>query len=229
MGDMNALKSANNKSDIYAKKEDVSKLTQDINALKSANTSDAYAKKEELSKIEKQVINIENGMKEVKDNVKADKEIVQKMEADIKSCNRVSSDLKSSVSSEVKQMISSEITKFNDKISNQQGNNKVTDQVETALKKIEDSVKAEKEKLQTVENKVNCLEVKSFVKQSDMSGFVKKEEMKNELKTNLDSDIKQLKTFINEEISNLKKSGSNEGSKDISNLKSNFISKEEFT
>merc|ERR1719443_2164561 len=57
----------------------------------------------------------------------------------------------------------------------------------------------------------------------------KKEEMKNEFKSNLDSDIKQLKTFINEEISNLKKSGSSDGKQDISSLKSNFISKEEFT
>ena len=273
--DINNLKVSSDKADIYAKKEDISKLTQDINALKSStNTTDIFARKEELSNmsnkfttVEKQVNSLETGLKEVKDNVKIDKEIILKMQEDVKSFNKVSSDMKSSIANDVKQIISSEITKVNDKISNsnsnQQGNNKVTDQMESALKKVEESVKAEKEKLQAVENTINCLDVKSFakkdeiakiidltnyatideiskgfvkqdviancVKKSEISGFVKKEEMKNEFKSNLDSDIKQLKTFINEEISNLKKSGSSDGKQDISSLKSNFISKEEFT
>merc|ERR1712227_1111539 len=110
-------------------------------------TTDIFARKEELSNmnnkfttVEKQVNSLENGLKEVKDNVNIDKDIILKMQEDIKSFNKVSSDMKSSVANDVKQIISSEITKVNDKISNsnsnQQGNNKVTDQMESALKKV---------------------------------------------------------------------------------------------
>merc|ERR1719270_2955689 len=117
------LSNLNNKNDIYEKqKEEISKLTQDINNLKvssdkadinalksSTNTTDIFARKEELSNmsnkfttVEKQVNSLENGLKEVKDNVKIDKDIILKMQEDVKSFDKVSSDMKSSIANDVK-------------------------------------------------------------------------------------------------------------------------------
>merc|ERR1712110_972077 len=147
-----------------------------------------------------------------------------------------------------------------------------------SLRKLEDSLNAEKEKLGAMENKLNCIDVKdtlkkedvlklmqgyNFVKKEDLSDVIKKGDVSDFVKKNdisdfvkrsdvselakksditdfakksevgsVGSDVKQLKTFINEELSKMKKSEDQsppDASQDIDNLKSKFISKEEFT
>ena len=259
------------KPEMFAKKEE---LTHIIEQVKSLNTDN------KVSQLEKQATDLKNSFNEVKNN----------LEEEIKAVKSLSNDTKSSLSTELKSQINSELSKMSDKFSNNKENNKDRDQLEVSMKKIEDSIDLEKEKLKNVENKLNCIHIESllkkedvskivdlnafirkdeipnFVKKSEISDFVKKTETsdfikKNEIsdfvkknetsdfvrknevsdfvkKDTHSSDIKQLKTHINEELSKLQKNYENvakqksdglESQASLKDLQSKFITKEEFT
>ena len=180
----------------------------------------------------------------------------------------MSHDVKSSMINTFKDQITSDISKINDKVANGcVSNNKDRENLESSLKKLEDSMNIEKEKLGNMESKLNCIDIKDILKKEDISkfinsfnyltvtdcsSFVKKEDLSNVIKkddvsdfvkksevtdfakkSEVGSDVKQLKTFINEELSKLKKIEDKSSKEDISetidSFRAKFISQEEFT
>ena len=234
------------KTDNFAAKEDLQILTEEFKSFKNSNqSSDILSRFDSMEKKYNETLEEINKMK------------------------TISSEMKVSITNTFKDQITSEIAKINDKVSSGVSNNKDRENIELSLRKLEDSLSAEKEKLSGMENKFNCIdafvkkedlsdlakrsEIVDFVKKSDVSDLAKKSEIIDFVKksdvsdlakksditefakrSEVGSDVKQLKTFINEELSKLKKaedktSANEEKTPSIENLQSKFISKEEFT
>ena len=264
-------------------------FNSDIKSMKGSFNADNFATKQDLHSFSEEFktfrsSNTSNDMLNKLDSI--DKKYNETIE-EVNKMKSLSSEMKTSITNSFKDQITSEISKINEKVASGVSNNKDRENIELSLRKLEDSLNAEKEKLGGMENKLNCIDVKDtlkkedviklmqgynfvkredlsdvikkgdvsdFVKKSDVSDFVKKSDVSDLVKKSdvsdlakksditdfakksevgsVGSDVKQLKTFINEELSKMKKSedkSSPDASQNIDNLKSKFISKEEFT
>merc|ERR1712079_715009 len=82
--------------------------------------------------------------------------------------------------------------------------NKDKDSMESSLKALEYKVKTDKESLREIENKLNSIDMKSILKKEDLSGFLKKDEVGHFVKKDEHgSDMKQLQTVLQDEITKL--------------------------
>merc|ERR1740123_98162 len=133
------------KTDNFASKQDLQSLSEEFKTLKNTNQSNDI-----LNKID----SIEKKYNETSEEI-------NKMKS-------LSTEMKVSITNSFKDQMTSEISKMNDKVSSGVSNNKDRENIESALKKLEDSLNAEKDKLGGVENKLNCFDLKDTLKKEDV-------------------------------------------------------------
>ena len=158
-------------------------MTKEINNMKNDSAKqlkmedvekNTSALKKEISDLMKQCEVLELFKKNTMIDIKTDKEAVSKLQNDMVSFNKSITDLKN--------LISNELTKATDMQKSINGSNKDKDIYESSLKKIEDNLQQDKDKLQTIENKLNCIDINSLVKKNDINGLVKNQELSDYVK-----------------------------------------------
>jgi len=245
-------------------------FTNDLKSIKDSSLNETYVTKQDIQYFSNELKTLADNDKsnDLKNHLDILENKYKEVMEEINKLKSMSHDVKSSMINTFKDQITSDISKINDKVANGcVSNNKDRENLESSLKKLEDSMNIEKEKLGNMESKLNCIDIKDILKKEDISkfinsfnyltvtdcsSFVKKEDLSNVIKkddvsdfvkksevtdfakkSEVGSDVKQLKTFINEELSKLKKIEDKSSKEDISetidSFRAKFISQEEFT
>ena len=169
--DIKSMKGSFN-TEHYAAKQDLHSLSEEFKTFKNSNTSnDILSKVDSIEKKYNETIEEINKMKSL------------------------TSEMKSSISKSFEDQITSEISKMNEKVASGVSNNKDRENIELSLRKLEESLNAEKEKLGGMENKLNCIDVKDNLKKEDVFklvqgyNFAKKEDLSDFVKRSDVSDF----------------------------------------
>ena len=162
------------------------------------------------------------------------------LEEEVRSLALTSKDMKTQVSAEINSLLSREILKVNEKISSLDTkqrdqdsvmSNKDKDSMESSLKALEDEVKSDRETLGDIENKLNSIDVMNLLTKGELNSYLRKEEADSFVrKDEHGADVKQIKSLLTDQISEVKKTVESSSSRsEDAELKKHFISKADFT